>query len=177
MVCTFTHFSIVAEDIDESRKFYEELFGMEPIPHPEFQAETEFLRCGSRQLHLFVVDDEVVEPMTHAHFAVHVDNFEEVYRKAKARELFSAAGRETAEPRVFELPDGTAQMYLRDPAGNLVEVNYPNVDDLDPELVTVVKREESSGEEDTAITGSAVVGGSKTGIYTDEVLDEIREIR
>ncbi len=33
--------------------------------------------------------------------------------------------------KVYELPDGAVQLYLRDPAGNMVEVNYPDAADLD----------------------------------------------
>jgi hypothetical protein len=33
------------------------------------------------------------------------------------------------------LPDGAVQMYLRDPAGNLVEVNWPDVTTLDREVI------------------------------------------
>ena len=35
-----------------------------------------------------------------------------------------------------ELNDGAVQMYLRDPAGNLVEVNWPDVSTLDRSVVT-----------------------------------------
>ena len=37
---------------------------------------------------------------------------------------------------VFELPGGEAQMYLRDPAGNLVEVDWPDASTLDRNVVT-----------------------------------------
>ena len=36
---------------------------------------------------------------------------------------------------VRELPDGAVQMYLRDPAGNLVEINWPDVTTLDRSVV------------------------------------------
>ena len=32
---------------------------------------------------------------------------------------------------VYELADGTVQMYVRDPAGNLVELDYPYADRID----------------------------------------------
>jgi lactoylglutathione lyase len=38
-------------------------------------------------------------------------------------------------PPVRELIDGSAQMYLRDPAGNLVEVDWPEASSLDRGVV------------------------------------------
>ena len=37
------------------------------------------------------------------------------------------------------LNDGAVQMYLRDPAGNLVEVNWPDASTLDRSVVTAMK--------------------------------------
>ncbi len=41
---------------------------------------------------------------------------------------------------VRELPDGAVQMYLRDPAGNLVEVNWPDVTTLDREVIPEIQK-------------------------------------
>jgi hypothetical protein len=40
---------------------------------------------------------------------------------------------------VRELNHGSAQMYLRDPAGNLLEVNWPDVNTLDRSVVTDIR--------------------------------------
>jgi hypothetical protein len=37
---------------------------------------------------------------------------------------------------LYEIPDGAVQMYLRDPAGNMVEVNWPDASMLDRSMVT-----------------------------------------
>jgi YD repeat-containing protein len=42
--------------------------------------------------------------------------------------------------RLYELPDGSVQMYVRDPAGNLVEVDWPDVSTLDRSLFPDLKR-------------------------------------
>ena len=34
------------------------------------------------------------------------------------------------------MPDGAVQLYVRDPAGNMVEVNWPDVATLDKTVVT-----------------------------------------
>ena len=41
---------------------------------------------------------------------------------------------------IVELPGGEAQMYLRDPAGNLVEINWPDASTLDRGVVTDLVR-------------------------------------
>ena len=45
---------------------------------------------------------------------------------------------ETFTPTVRELNDGSVQMYLRDPAGNLVEIDWPDVTTLDRTVVTEI---------------------------------------
>ena len=42
--------------------------------------------------------------------------------------------------QIYELPDGGIQMYLRDPGGNLIEVDHPDATTVDRNVVTDVKR-------------------------------------
>ena len=51
------HASIVANSLDESARFYEELFGMERIPTAKFPDPVLWLRAGTSQLHLFEADE------------------------------------------------------------------------------------------------------------------------
>ena len=46
--------SIAAADLEESTRFYEEVFGMERIPTPTFADPVQWLRVGDLQLHLFL---------------------------------------------------------------------------------------------------------------------------
>lgn len=126
----FTHTSVHAHDLDESVRFYRELFGMEEIPAPDFPFPVRWLRLGDLQLHLFESDDPA--PQGH-HFGIDVDNFEVAYEKVKE---FGAREKQGYFSKLYELPDGTVQMYLRDPAGNMVEVNWPDVSKLDHSMVT-----------------------------------------
>lgn len=130
----FTHVSVHAHDLDESARFYRELLGMEEVPSPNFPFLVRWLRVGGLQLHLFQSDDPA--PGTH-HFGIDVDDFEAAY--LKAREL--DAGEKTGYyANVYELPEGAVQMYLRDPAGNLVEINYPDVAALDRSVVGGIQK-------------------------------------
>ena len=124
----FTHVSISATDLDESARFYKDFFGMEEVPSPDFSGPVRWLRVGNLQLHLFL--DEDPAPERH-HFALDVDDFEAAYRKAEELGVRDKGRFSTGR----ELPDGAVQMYLRDPAGNLVEVNWPDVTTLDREVI------------------------------------------
>ena len=126
----FTHTSIHAHDLDESVRFYEEVFGMEEIPAPDFPFPVRWLRLGDLQLHLFQSDEAA--PRGH-HFGIEVDDFGAAYEKVKE---VGARIREGYFSKLYELPDGAVQMYLRDPAGNMVELNWPDVSTLDRSVVT-----------------------------------------
>ncbi len=130
----FTHVSVHAHDLDESAHFYRELFGMEDVPSPNFPFPVLWLRVGDLQLHLFQSKDPV--PGTH-HFGIDVDDFERVYTKAGDLGVREGTG---YYANVYELPEGAVQMYVRDPAGNLVEVNYPDVAALDRSVVGGIQK-------------------------------------
>lgn len=155
----FTHTSILAEDLEESVAFYEDVFGMEQVPSPIFSVPVEWLRCGDLTLHLFERD---IEAADYYHFGLHVDDFESVYRSVIDRGLAAELDPDTGEPVVYELPEGAVQFYIEDPTGNRVEVNYPDVDDLDGSLVTnIVKRSEQRAQ-----TGAA----SEARLYFENTL-------
>ena len=101
---------------------------MERLPSPDFDIHVEWLRLGDQQLHLFV--RETATPPYH-HIGLDVDDFEAAFVMARDRGLLDDA----LGPPVRELIDGSAQMYLRDPAGNLVEVDWPDASTLDREVV------------------------------------------
>ncbi len=130
----FTHVSVHAHDLDESVRFYKELFGMEELPAPGFPFPVRWLRVGDLQLHLFQSDEPA--PSGH-HFGLDVDDFEATYEKA--REM-GVQEKEGYFSNVYELPDGEVQLYLRDPAGNMVEVNWPDVSTLNRSVVGEIQK-------------------------------------
>ena len=130
----FTHVSVHAHDLEESARFYKEIFGMEEVPAPGFPFPVRWLRVGDLQLHLFPSEDEA--PSGH-HFGLDVDDFEAVYRRAKEKDVQIEDGYFS---KIYELPDGAVQLYLRDPAGNMVEVNCPSAADLDLSVVGEIRK-------------------------------------
>ena len=126
MRVSLNHVALSATDVERSTRFYEELFGCERLPVPDVGFPTVWLSLGDRQLHLF--ERETAVPPLH-HFAVAVDDFAEACRRAERLGAFEGAlyGREA-----YRLPDGTVQLFLRDPDGHLVEVDgAPGAGDAD----------------------------------------------
>ncbi len=131
---SLNHISVGARDMEASVRFYTEVFGMESIPTPNFGFPVQWLRVGDLQLHLFKRDQP--GPQYH-HFGLAVDDFHAVYLKAKA---LGALDSTTYGHAIRELPGGTVQLYLRDPGGNLVEVDWPDVRTLDRSIVEEITR-------------------------------------
>jgi lactoylglutathione lyase len=128
------HVSVSALDVEESARFYEQLFGMQRLPTPTFSVPVVWLRVGDLQLHLF--EQREGDPPRLHHFGVEVDDFESLYLRLQELGVRDPAWASS----IYELPSGEVQMYLRDPAGNLVEVDWPDVSTLDPSVVTDLRR-------------------------------------
>jgi lactoylglutathione lyase len=122
------HVSLNAVDIEESGRFYQEVFGMERLPTPNFGFPVYWLRLGDTQLHLFQTG--TLAGGNH-HVGIEVDDFEGVFRELERRGLLPEEG---FFSNMYEMPDGAVQMYFRDPGGNLVEVDHPDVSKLDRSL-------------------------------------------
>ena len=138
------HLSVAAIDLEASLEFYEDVLGMERIPTYNFGFTTQYLRCGDLQIHVFLLEDKI--PF-YQHFAIDVDDFHAVYETGKK---LGALDNSAFKNAVNELPDGSVQMYLRDPAGNLVEVDWPDISTLDttkiPELKKLSQFADQEGE-------------------------------
>lgn len=105
--------SISAEDLEASVAFYAEVLGMEQIPGANWPEPVAYLLLGDQQLEIVV--RTALAPQIHE-FALGVDDLDSVRRK-----LGRLAGDVWfSDPR--ELPDGSASLYVRDPAGHVVEL-------------------------------------------------------
>lgn len=96
------HISITAEDLEASIEFYTGVFGMERIPSPDSHEPVALLLLGDQALEISA--REALAP-EYRQFGLHVDDYDAVHRKL--REVGSL---------------DRHSLYVRDPAGNLVEV-------------------------------------------------------
>ena len=133
MAPRINHVSINARNLQESVDFYVELLGAEPLATPNFGIPVQWLALGRTQLHLFEKD---LQPTSHHHLGITVDDLEPVYRAAERHGAFDD---EAFGNRLVELPGDVVQLYLRDPAGNLVEIDMAGVDRLPDDLRAQLK--------------------------------------
>src|SRR3989442_630528 len=105
----FNHVRVHAHNLEHSVRFYVDVLGMERIPTFRFPFPVRYLRLGDLQLRVFERDTEA--PRYH-HLGIDVDDFEEAYKRARKLGILE---RESFFEDIYELPDGSAQMYLRDP--------------------------------------------------------------
>jgi len=131
------HVSVVARDLDESIRFYVEMLGLEPLPTPDFGFPVQWLRAGDLQVHLFERPDA---PPAYAHFAFQVDDVVALYERARELDILD---RTSFGYPIAELPGGEAQLYIRDPAGNLLELDHPDgaaARERIPEMIVLAER-------------------------------------
>ena len=142
------HVSIVVKDMAESIRFYEELFGARRVPTAKFPiGNVVWLSIGSTQLHLFESDGGD-DPTVHHHFGIDVDDFDALYERAKAMGVLDSSAFGTP---LRAHPIGWVQLYVRDPAGNLFEVDWPDRSTLAPSTqADIVPLEDSAPQEGDA---------------------------
>jgi catechol 2,3-dioxygenase-like lactoylglutathione lyase family enzyme len=118
------HVSIHANDLEASVRFYVELLEAELLDTPNFGVPVQWLGLGETQLHVFVRD---AEPQSFHHFGITVEDLEPVFRRAEA---LGALDHRSHGNHIIELPGDVAQTYVRDPAGNLMEIDTPGASRL-----------------------------------------------
>jgi catechol 2,3-dioxygenase-like lactoylglutathione lyase family enzyme len=120
------HVTLIVGNLEEACRFYEEEFGLEPLPAFKFDYPAQFYRLNDdQQLHLTEWKDDY---SFRGHVCFQVNDFDGVFRRMKEQ------GRIDVKPwgRVRRLPDGAMQMFVRDPAGNLLEISAPAHVPVDP---------------------------------------------
>ena len=109
------HVSLVVRDLAAARRFYLEALELEEIPRPAFPFPGLWLRSGAQEIHLIERPD--FEPPAGQHFAFRARGLDAL------RERLAARGVEVRGP--IDVPGAGRQAFLKDPTGNLIELNEP----------------------------------------------------
>jgi len=128
------HVSVNALSLQESVEFYVDLLEAELIPTPNFGLPVQWLALGETQLHLF---ERSLDPTSHHHFGITVDDLERAYRVADRRGAFDHT---SFGNHLVLLPGDVVQLYVRDPAGNLIELDQSEADRLPDDMRAQCKR-------------------------------------
>lgn len=138
-VGTIHHVSLPVSDLERSRRFYHEIFGLREIERPPFDFPGAWFGLGANELHLIVGDSATFRgekgiDSRDAHFAVRVQSHRE------AKEFLESKGYSTeandldplklkASPRAAA---GFPQLYVLDPDRHVVELNAQGLDADEP---------------------------------------------
>ena len=159
------HVTLVVDDLAEACRFYEEEFGLEPLPAFEFDFPAQFYKINDeQQLHLTEWEDK---PSFRGHVAIQVDDFSACFHRMKARDAIDVA----PWGKVRRLPDGGMQMFIRDPSNNLVEITCPAGDPIDE---SIFEEEIVESESDLYVSGRDDARGLQSKdatLYHDETDD------
>ncbi len=123
------HINVNVDDLDAAVAFYRDVIGLPLDPTPDQGFRSQFFRIGAnQQIHMNEIADS---HQFRGHFCLVAPDFSAVFHRAKR------AGAIDLQPwgRVRKLPVGSMQMFVRDPAGNLVEIASARDARIDPAVL------------------------------------------
>ncbi len=124
------HFNIRTRDLDRLCEFYTQVLGLEVGDRPPFDSPGVWLYAGGHPiLHVGVARDDNDESDSDSDNTLPLDHIAlETEGLADAVERLDGAG---IEYRVFDVPGREMkQIFVRDPDGVAIELNFTNPDDL-----------------------------------------------
>lgn len=120
------HVNIMVDDLEAAVAFYRDIIGLELDDTADLGFPAQFMKLGGgQQIHINQLDDVTPE---RAHFAMRVDDFDGVSRRAVAAGVVEA----NTWGHARRLPGGVMQMFVRDPSGNLIEIGCDADQPVDP---------------------------------------------
>lgn len=122
------HVNVNVDDLDAAVAFYRDVIGLPLDPTPDQGFRSQFFRLGPHaQIHMNEIADV---HQFRGHLCLIAPDFPAVFARAKAANAIDVR----PWGRVRRLPNGAMQMFLRDPAGNLVEIGSHKDAKIDPAL-------------------------------------------
>lgn len=125
------HVTLMCTDLQETAAFYHQELGLEPIDKGALDYPGCFFKINADQeLHLAEMEDE--DPSFRGHFCLQINDFNRLFWRMEALGILEVS----AWGKIRELPNGSIQFYVRDPAHNLVELtSFPTErDSIDPAI-------------------------------------------
>jgi glyoxylase I family protein len=110
------HVALNVVDIDEAVRFYTGVLGFDVVERPDFGFPGAWLQAGAQQVHLAPTEERGEDSFQH--FALHVTDIDAAITDVRA------AGWKV-DP-VPHMAGAGHQAFLRDPSGNLIELNQPD---------------------------------------------------
>jgi catechol 2,3-dioxygenase-like lactoylglutathione lyase family enzyme len=109
------HVAILVSDLENAKRFYGDILGLEQKPRPNFATPGVWYQLGGLELHLILTSRQLLpageKPATDAHLALAVQDCELIRRELKAA---GVAYQESSAP--------VQQIFIRDPDGNVIEL-------------------------------------------------------
>lgn len=123
------HVSLIVDDLEKSRDFYTNVLGLQELPAFKFDYPVQFYQINeTEQLHLTEWQEA---PLFRGHFCLEVDDFNTAFYQFKELGVIDTA----PWGKVRKLKNGAMQMFVRDPAGNLIEITYRGSEPIDPAIM------------------------------------------
>jgi len=122
------HVTLIVDNLEKAAAFYSQELGLEPLPAFQFDYPVMFFKFNDeQQLHISEWEDQ---RSFRGHICVQVDDFSSIFFRMKALNAIDVKPWGKAR----KLPDGAMQMFVRDPAGNLVEISSIPGSEVDEQI-------------------------------------------
>ena len=127
-VLQIQHATVIVDDLEKACAFYEQELGLEPLPTFNLDFPAQFFKVNDeQQIHVTEWEDKT---SFRGHLCLQVDDFDSIFFRMKELGVIDTS----PWGNVRRLPDGSMQMFLRDPAGNLLEISCPKTVEVDERI-------------------------------------------
>ncbi|WP_020571422.1 VOC family protein [Neolewinella persica] len=121
---SFNHIALSVKDVDQSTAFYQKVFDFKEIKNTASDSKTRWLSIGEgRQLHLIPRPNFEIKTNKAVHFAFSTPDFDAFLLLITALAIPYTDWLDTPN-KDYIRADGIKQIYLQDPDGYWVEINY-----------------------------------------------------